>query len=53
MGRATQGVRLITLKGDDSIASIAKVEHEDEDEEITEDGAVEGTETEDQTPETE
>ena len=53
MGRATQGVRLITLKGDDSIASIAKVEHEDEDDEITEDGAVEGTETEDQTPETE
>jgi len=57
MGRATQGVRLITFKGDDSIASIAKVEHEDEDEEITEDGAVEGavegTETEDQTPETE
>ena len=43
----------ISLKGDDSIASIAKVEHEDEDEEITEDGAVEGTETEDQTPETE
>ncbi len=53
MGRATQGVRLITLKGDDSIASIAKVEHEDEDEEITEDGTVEGTETEDQNPETE
>lgn len=32
MGRATQGVRLITLKGDDSIASIAKVEREEEDE---------------------
>jgi len=31
MGRATQGVRLITFKGDDAIASIAKVEHEDED----------------------
>jgi len=30
MGRATQGVRLITLKGDDEIASIAKVDHEDE-----------------------
>lgn len=30
MGRATQGVRLITFKGDDSIASVAKVEHEDE-----------------------
>jgi DNA gyrase subunit A len=32
MGRATQGVRLITLKGDDEIASVAKIEH-DEDEE--------------------
>jgi len=30
MGRATQGVRLISLKGDDAIASIAKVEHEEE-----------------------
>jgi len=53
MGRATQGVRLITLKGDDSIASIAKVEHEDEEEEIAEEGAAESTETEDQSPETE
>jgi len=26
MGRATQGVRLINLKDDDSIASVAKVE---------------------------
>jgi len=33
MGRATQGVRLITLKGDDEIASVAKIEH-DEDEEM-------------------
>ncbi len=30
MGRATQGVRLISLKGDDEIASIAKVEHEED-----------------------
>lgn len=30
MGRATQGVRLITFKGDDSIASIAKVEREED-----------------------
>jgi DNA gyrase subunit A len=30
MGRATQGVRLITFKGDDAIASIAKVEQEEE-----------------------
>ena len=34
MGRATQGVRLITFKGKDSIASVAKVEHEDEVEEV-------------------
>ncbi|MBC7615386.1 MAG: DNA gyrase subunit A [Pedobacter sp.] len=39
MGRATQGVRLITLKGNDEIASVAKIEHEDEeleDEEVIE-----------------
>ncbi len=30
MGRATQGVRLISLKGDDEIASVTKVEHEEE-----------------------
>jgi DNA gyrase subunit A len=55
MGRATQGVRLITLKGDDSIASIAKVEHEEEEDEVAEEGTAEegATETEDQTPETE
>src|SRR5690606_25520868 len=33
MGRATQGVRLISLKGDDEIASVTKVEHEDEENE--------------------
>src|ERR1700712_602542 len=32
MGRATQGVRLITLKGDDEIASVAKIEHNEEEE---------------------
>ncbi|MCC6720582.1 MAG: DNA gyrase subunit A [Bacteroidia bacterium] len=31
MGRATQGVRLIKLRDNDEIASIAKVDHEDED----------------------
>ena len=36
MGRATQGVRLINLKGDDSIASVARVEI-DEDAEVIED----------------
>ncbi len=30
MGRATQGVRLINLKGDDAIASVTKVEHEED-----------------------
>lgn len=33
MGRATQGVRLINIKGDDSIAAVAKVMREDEEEE--------------------
>ncbi|MGV8879061.1 MAG: DNA gyrase subunit A [Sphingobacteriaceae bacterium] len=32
MGRATQGVRLITLKSGDAIASVAKIEHEEEEE---------------------
>ncbi|MBF4983011.1 DNA gyrase subunit A, partial [Nonlabens mediterrranea] len=39
MGRATQGVRLINLKGNDSIAAVAKVAQE-EDSEINEDGSV-------------
>jgi len=44
MGRATQGVRLINLKGNDSIAAVAKVMREDEEEvdgteELTEEGA--------------
>jgi DNA gyrase subunit A len=30
MGRATQGVRLINLKGNDAIASVAKIDHEEE-----------------------
>jgi DNA gyrase subunit A len=33
MGRATQGVKLINIKGEDSIASIAKVPRDDEDDE--------------------
>ncbi|TCK69456.1 DNA gyrase subunit A [Winogradskyella wandonensis] len=32
MGRATQGVKLINLKGDDSIAAVAKVMKDDEEE---------------------
>jgi DNA gyrase subunit A len=33
MGRATQGVKLINIKGEDSIASIAKVPREDDEDE--------------------
>ena len=37
MGRATQGVKLLNLKGNDSIAAVAKVKHdEDEIEDETE-----------------
>lgn len=36
MGRATQGVKLITLKGNDEIASVARIDHEDEEEEEVE-----------------
>src|SRR5471030_1735698 len=43
MGRATQGVRLITLKGDDEIASVAKIEH-DEEEEVELDDSIENNE---------
>ncbi|WP_438711829.1 DNA gyrase subunit A [Aquimarina muelleri] len=39
MGRATQGVRLINLKGKDSIAAVAKVMHDDD--EIVEDDMIE------------
>ncbi|MCW9041513.1 MAG: DNA gyrase subunit A [Flavobacteriales bacterium] len=34
MGRATQGVKLINLKGNDSIAAVARVEKTEEEEEI-------------------
>ncbi|MGZ3763939.1 MAG: DNA gyrase subunit A [Mucilaginibacter sp.] len=44
MGRATQGVRLITLKGDDEIASVAKIEHDDSEDEVQD---IEGTENPD------
>ena len=38
MGRATQGVKLINLKGKDSIAAVAKVMHEEDVIELDEDG---------------
>jgi DNA gyrase subunit A len=37
MGRATQGVKLINLKGSDSIAAVAKVMKDDEEAEINDD----------------
>ncbi|MFM6975419.1 MAG: DNA gyrase subunit A [Sphingobacteriaceae bacterium] len=51
MGRATQGVRLITFKGEDEIASITKVQHEDETEDMENpDSSVNLNEGEDETP---
>ncbi len=52
MGRATQGVRLINLKGEDEIASITKVDREEEVEE-TEEEILSGEEVEDTTESTE
>jgi len=52
MGRATQGVKLINLKGKDSIAAVAKVMHDEDEVELDEDGNVivaEGTENTDVT----
>ncbi|MFV9550776.1 DNA gyrase subunit A [Algibacter sp. PT7-4] len=40
MGRATQGVKLINLKGKDSIAAVAKVMHDEDEVELDEDGQV-------------
>jgi DNA gyrase subunit A len=36
MGRATQGVRLINIKGTDSIAAVTKVLREEESDELLE-----------------
>jgi DNA gyrase subunit A len=38
MGRATQGVRLINIQDNDSIAAVTKVDHDDEEEVATEEG---------------
>lgn len=57
MGRATQGVRLISLKGDDEIASVTKIDHEEDEEEtvdLTDVVVTDGEELEaDTTPEAE
>ena len=43
-GRATQGVKLINLKGKDQIAAVAKVESDDEDENFDENSNQNGKE---------
>ncbi|WP_306643782.1 DNA gyrase subunit A [Sanyastnella coralliicola] len=48
MGRATQGVRLISLRGNDEIASVAKVLPEDDEDELLDE---EGATAEGETPE--
>ncbi|RLD80850.1 MAG: DNA gyrase subunit A [Bacteroidetes bacterium] len=55
MGRATQGVRLINLRDDDSIAAVAKVEvlEGEEDDELLENGEMEGETLENDSPEAE
>ena len=45
MGRATQGVKLINIKEGDSIAAVAKVKHEDEDESAVDQDTTEAVET--------
>jgi DNA gyrase subunit A len=41
MGRATQGVKLINIKDSDSIAAVAKVQHEEDSEEIENENGIE------------
>ena len=54
MGRATQGVRLINIKNNDSIAAVTKVMREEESEAIEDDELNEGIElNDDTTPENE
>ncbi len=55
MGRATQGVRLINLKGNEQIAAVAKVEKDDDEEVIDEtvEGQVENTSEENDNPQNE
>ena len=45
MGRATQGVKLINIKEGDSIAAVAKVKHEDEDESAVDQESTQAVET--------
>ena len=43
MGRATQGVKLINLKGKDSIAAVAKVMHDEDEVEVDDSETIENT----------
>ncbi|TGV03328.1 DNA gyrase subunit A [Flavivirga rizhaonensis] len=43
MGRATQGVKLINLKGNDSIAAVAKVMHDEDEVEVEDSETIENT----------
>ena len=54
MGRATQGVRLINIKGTDSIAAVTKVLREEEAEEVSDEfqGAIEDGEIDETSEET-
>jgi len=45
MGRATQGVRLITIQENDRIAAVTKVDHEEEEAEVLADGSIAVSET--------
>ena len=49
MGRATQGVKLINIKDNDSIAAVAKVPHEDEEDEKEEGDITNGTDIDNNT----
>jgi DNA gyrase subunit A len=48
MGRATQGVKLINIKGNDSIAAVTKVMKDDEEELKIEDGEEQGDSTDEE-----
>lgn len=52
MGRATQGVRLINIKGNDSIAAVCKVMREEEEENAVEEGSENDASTETSAEET-
>ena len=50
MGRATQGVRLITLRGDDQIASVCRVPKSDDEDLLQEEGGISPESNQSQSP---